>query len=407
MTPWLAIVGIGEAGLDSLTPAARAAVESAELLAGGERHLAMVPEGGQERLPWPTPLTDAFDELESWRGRPVCVLASGDPQWFGVGVTLHRRFPPEETLVIPSPSAFSLAAARLGWSLADVVTLTLHGRSVAGFEAAVQPGVRVLALSRDGTTPAAVAEILRRWGFADSRLVVLERLGGPAERVIEGSAQQWPDTPVADLNVIAVECVAGPDARVLARTPGLPDDVYRHDGQLTKREVRAATLAALMPLPGQRLWDVGAGCGSVAIEWLRAAPWTRAIAVEREARRLVLIAENATALGTPELEVVEGSAPDALGGLAAPDAVFVGGGLAAAGSDLLEVCWQALGPGGRLVANAVTLEGERALAEWRAGNGADLARIAVSRAEGVGPYTGWRPLMPVTQLRAAKPWGGA
>lgn len=401
-TPWLSVVGIGEDGLEGLTAPARAVVDAAEFLVGGARHLAMVPEDGRPRLEWPKPLSEGFEEIAAWRGRPVCVLATGNPLWYGVANTLQRHFDFAEMRVLPHLSAFELAAARLGWSMADLETLTLHGRPAAALQPAIQPGARLLVLSENGGTPAQVAEILCHRGFGESRLWVMERLGGPHERIREATAEDWASDDVADLNTIAVECVAGPDAQVLSAVPGLPDEAFRHDGQLTKREVRAATLAALMPGPRQYLWDVGAGCGSIAIEWMRAASRSRAVAVERRQDRLGMIAENAMSFGVPNLEIVAGEAPGELSGLDAPDAVFVGGGLTASG--LLETCWGALKPGGRLVANAVTLEGEKALAGWHAVHDGEMVRLQVSRLVPVGPYHGWRPFMPVTQYRARKPW---
>ncbi len=401
MTPWLAIVGLGEDGFKVLTPAARALVESAEVLVGGERHLAMLPEDGRTRLTWTSPLKLLVEEILERRGQRICVLATGDPMAYGIGVTLAKRLPREEMTIIPAPSAFSLAAARLGWSLVETDQLTLHGRPLALLNAYLQPGARLLILSEDGTTPAKVARLLRDRDYDASRMTVLEHMAGSKEKVVERTAADWGEEPTADLNTLAVDCRAGAEAVLLPRAPGLPDDAFRHDGQMTKREVRAATLAALAPVAGQRLWDVGAGCGSVAIEWMRTAPRAEAIAIERKPERLALIAANATALGTPKLGVVAGAAPGALADLAAPDAVFIGGGATTEG--LFEVCWQALPPGGRLVANAVTLEGEQTLVRWRHEVGGDLTRIAVSRAEPVGPFTGWRPLMPVTQFLVTKP----
>ncbi len=306
MAPWLSIVGIGEDGLDGLSVAARALVEGAEVLVGGERHLAMLPEDGRTRILWPKPLRAAFDDIAGCKPRPVCVLATGDPLCFGVGRMLLQRFPVEEVAILPAPSAFSLACARLGWSLPDVETLTVHGRPVAALQPFVQPGARLLILSAGAESPAAVAELLRERGYGRSEIAVLEHLGGPKENLRRGTADDWRDDRIAELNTIAVDCRAQPGTPLLPRTPGLPDEAFRHDGQLTKREVRAATLAALAPVPGQRLWDVGAGCGSVAIEWLRAAPRSVAVALERRPERLALIAENAQALGAPRLAVVEG-----------------------------------------------------------------------------------------------------
>ncbi len=399
---WLSIVGIGEDGLDGLAPAARALVDRADVLVGGRRHLDMAPDDGRERLTWPRPpLTDLIPQLRARRDKAVCVLATGDPLFHGVGVTLARFIPADEMTVVPAPSAFALACARLGWPTAEVETLTLHGRPPALVQSFIQPGARLLILSDGEETPATVAAILRARGYGDSRLTVLEHMGGERERVLDGLAGDWTADDVAPFNTLAVECVAGPDAVLLPRTPGLPDDAYLNDGQLTKREVRAATLAALAPVPGHRLWDIGAGAGSIAIEWLRSHPTCMAIAVERDAERVRTISDNALALGVPRLEVIAGEAPAALDGLAAPDAVFVGGGVATKG--VMEACWHALSRGGRMVANAITVEGERALYHWREETGGALVRIAVSRAEPVGGFTGWRALAPVTQLTAVKP----
>jgi precorrin-6Y C5,15-methyltransferase (decarboxylating) len=401
MTPWLSIIGLGEEGLAGLTPPARVLFENAEVLFGGKRVLALVPEDGRERVSWPSPLSAVMDDIQRRRGQRVCVLATGDPLHYGVGVTLAKEIPCEEMTVIPAPSAFSLACARLGWSRGEVETLTLHGRPLELIQPAIQPEARLLLLSGDASTPGRVAEALRARGFEDSRITVLEHMGGPKERSISATAARWRANDIAGFNTVAVECRAGPEARVLPRTPGLPDEAFRHDGQLTKREVRAVTLAALAPVAGQLLWDVGAGCGSVAIEWMRGQPRARALAIERSKDRIALIADNAAALGTPGLEIVEGEAPEALGGLEAPDAVFIGGGLTGPGT--VEACWRALKPGGRLVANVVTLEGEQAAIRAREQFGGELTRLEVSRAAAMGAFTGWRPLKPVTQLRAVKP----
>jgi precorrin-6B C5,15-methyltransferase / cobalt-precorrin-6B C5,C15-methyltransferase len=402
--PWLSVVGIGEDGLEGLTAAARALVDSAEVLVGGDRHLAMLPNDGRERLAWPTPLSALLDEIEARRGSRVCVLASGDPLWYGVGVSLLKRIPRAEMSLLPGRSAFTLAAARLGWPLAEVDCLTLHGRPLSLLQPFIQPGARLLVLCEDAATPSAVAAMLSEYGYGDSHLTVLEHLDGARERRLDGRAEGWAAKDVADLNTLAIDCVAGPDTVLLPRTPGLPDEAFRHDGQMTKREVRAATLAALAPVAGQLLWDVGAGCGSIAVEWLRAAPRSRALAIERKAERRAMIAENAECLGTPTLEIIAGEALAALDGLEAPDAIFIGGG--ASNDGLIAACWRALKPGGRLVANAVTLEGEQALLAWQKQQGGALTRFAISRAEPVGPFQGWRPMMPVTQYAIQKPLGG-
>lgn len=403
MTPWLSVVGIGDDGIEGLSPAARAAIDQAEVLVGGRRHLAMLPADERERLEWPSPFDVSFPQLDEVRGRAVCVLATGDPNCHGVGTRLVEKIGLEELRMIPAPSAYSLACARLGWNLAEVETLTLHGRPLELLNAFVVPGARLLVLSADGSTPARIAGLLTGRGYGASGITVLEHMGGPDERVSRHAANAWPDERVASLNTVAVECVAAPDAPLLPRSPGLPDDAYEHDGLLTKREVRAVTLAALAPVPGQRLWDVGAGCGSVAIEWLRAAGRGDATAIERDPDRVRRIASNASALGTPRLDIVRGEAPRALADLPRPDAIFVGGGITAEG--LLDACWPVLRAGGRLVANVVSVEGEQILGRWQRDLGGTLTRLAVSRAEPVGRFHGWRALAPVTQYAVTKTGG--
>jgi len=402
MRPWLAVIGIGEDGLTGLAPAARALVDTAEVLVGGARHLAMVRErAGTERLLWKRPLSRTINAIAARRGQRVTVLASGDPLWYGIGVTLSRHFAREEMTILPQPSAFSLAAARLGWPVADCATITLHGRPLDTVRLHLAPDRRVLILSEDGSTPGAIAALLSKLGWGPSRLTVFTHLGGAREDIVSSEARHWSERRAADLNTIALECRAAPGARALPLLPGLPDDAFEHDGQLTKREVRAATLAALGPLPGETLWDVGAGCGSIAIEWLRAGEGRSAIAIERSPARVAVIARNAAALGVPALRIVAGAAPDALIGLPSPDAIFLGGGIT--NSALLPFLWSVLRPGGRLVANVVTAEGEARLIEWHATHGGGLMRIAVSRTEPVGLHQLWRPLAPVTQLAATKP----
>jgi precorrin-6B C5,15-methyltransferase / cobalt-precorrin-6B C5,C15-methyltransferase len=401
MRAWLAVVGIGEDGLAGLAPAARTFVDTAEVLVGGDRHHAMVPETDAERLVWERPLGRTIDRIAERRGRRVVVLASGDPLWYGIGVALSRRFPSTEMTVLPQPSAFSLAAARLGWPLAECRAITLHGRPLDRLRLELAPRQRLLILSEDGGTPHAAARLLTELGWGPSQLTVLAHLGGARETAIREEARFWGERRVPDLNTIAIECRADPGARVLARLAGLPDDAFEHDGQLTKREVRAATLAALMPLPGETLWDVGAGCGSIAIEWLRAGARCRAVAVEREPARAAAIVRNAARLGVPGLQIVRASAPAALDGLPPPDAVFIGGGIDDAA--LLPAVWAALPAGGRLVANVVTVAGEARLFDWQARHGGALTRISVSRAAPAGHHHLWRPLAPVTQLAAVKP----
>jgi precorrin-6Y C5,15-methyltransferase (decarboxylating) len=400
VTRWLSVVGIGEDGLAGLSPAARAMIDTAEILFGGPRHLAMAAGSAAERIAWERPLERAVAAIAQRRGRRVVVLASGDPMWYGVGAVLARNFPREEMAIVPLPSAFSLAASRLGWALAECGQLSLHARPLAALRLHLAPHRRLLLLTEDGATPAAVASLLAGLGFGLTVLSVFEHLGGPREAVTMATAAEWGGRRTADLNTIALECRAGPGARVLSTVPGLPDEAFEHDGQLTKREIRAATLAALAPVWGETLWDIGAGNGSVAIEWLRAVPGTAAVAIERDPARAAAIARNAAALGVPGLEVIRGEAPAALPATP-PDAVFVGGGVAA--EEMLPAVWQALRPGGRLVANAVSLAGERALIEWRERHGGALTRLAVSRAAPLGAGETWRPLLAVTQLAATKP----
>ena len=399
---WLSIVGIGEDGVEGLSPIARGLVAGADIVFGGERHLKLAaPLINGEAKRWPSPFSGAVGEVLASRGRQVCVLASGDPFFYGVGSVLAAHVSPDETLVVPAPSAFSLAAARLGWALPDLALVSLHGRTLDRIRPHLHPGARVLALTSDGEGPRALARLLTASGFGASRLTVLEALGGPSERIRTTTASDFNLAGIAELNTVAVEVKASPGARVLAFTPGLADDLFEHDGQITKREIRAVTLSSLAPQRGEVLCDIGAGSGSVAIEWMLAHPSMRAIAVETRADRAARIRRNAVSFGVPELEVVEGTAPAALAGLATPDAVFIGGG--ANGDGVLDAVIALLRPGGRLVVNAVTLETEARLIARQASVGGTLARIAVSRADSVGEKTAWRPALPVTQWVWVKP----
>ena len=400
MNPWLTIVGIGEDGWEGVSPIARRHVEQAQLLVGGERHLAMVPADDTPRIQWSSLMQETLDAVLEKRGSPVVVLATGDPMWYGVGATLCRRVPASEMRILPAPSAFSLVAARLGWPLADTECLTVHGRPLARLRACLAPDARLIVLTTDGTTPATLAALLVEAGYGGSEMSVFSRLQSDQEDMVRSSAAGWSNPTISDLNTIAVDCRADAGATVLARSPGLADDAYEHDGQLTKREIRAATLAALTPLPGQHLWDVGAGCGSIAIEWMRAASGALATAIERQSSRIALIENNALALGVPDLAVVEGEAPAALDGLAAPDAIFLGGGIT--DPSLAEDCWSALAVGGRLVANAVTFEGESRLFALAENTGGELVKFEISRAAEIGRFRTWEPMKPVTQLRAIK-----
>jgi precorrin-6B C5,15-methyltransferase / cobalt-precorrin-6B C5,C15-methyltransferase len=402
MPRWLSIVGIGEDGAEGLGPVARGLVGDAEIVFGGRRHLGLAaPLIRGATKAWPSPFDGAVSEVLRHRGRPVCVLASGDPFCYGVGAVLARYVDAREMVVVPAPSAFSLSAARLGWSLPQAVLLSLHGRNLDLIRPHLQPGARIIALTSDGEGPAALARLLTQNGFGTSRLTILEALGGPCERVQTTTAAGYPFGTVEALNTVAIEVAASANARILPRTPGLPDDLFEHDGQITKREVRAMTLSALEPRRGELLWDVGAGSGSIAIEWMLIDPMMRAIAIEQREDRAARIRRNAAACGVPGLEIAEGMAPTALTTLAPPDAIFIGGGASEGG--IFEVASRALRPGGRLVANAVTLETEAILLARHAALGGELVRIAISRAEPLGDKTGWRAAMPITQWRWTKP----
>ncbi|WP_054048066.1 bifunctional cobalt-precorrin-7 (C(5))-methyltransferase/cobalt-precorrin-6B (C(15))-methyltransferase [Alloactinosynnema sp. L-07] len=392
------VVGIGADGWAGLAGPARDALASADVIVGVARQLALLPEEiAADRVEWPSPLVPAIPAiLDAHRDRALCVLASGDPMFYGIGATLARR---TELRVISHPSSASLVCARLGWALEDVEVVSAVARPVVRLHAVVHHGRRVLVLSENSTTPLAVARLLTARGFGASRMTVVSSVGGPDEQLVSGIADDW-SAAVGALNIVAVECVAAPEARRLPRTPGLPDDTYEHDGQITKREIRAVTVAALSPEPGLLLWDIGAGSGSVGIEWMRSHPSCRAIAVEPRADRAERIIRNANRLGVPGLRVVHGSAPDALEDLPDPDVVFVGGGVTVEG--VIAAGWAALRPGGRLVVNAVTLESEALVTRWRADLGGDLIRLAISRAAPLGAFTAWRPMLPVTQWTVVK-----
>jgi precorrin-6Y C5,15-methyltransferase (decarboxylating) len=391
------VTGIGADGWAGLSPRSRAAIEQATVIIGGPRQLALLPDSlAARRIPLPSPLLPGLPELVTAHGGAgLVVLASGDPMFYGIGSTLVRLLGAERVSVLPHPSSVSLAAARLGWPLDDVDVLSLVGRPLELLQPALQPGRRVLALTAGTSAAADIRKLLEVRGFGASPVTVLADLGGPAETV--GPADGAPHSRLA---IVAIECRLDPAAAPLPRTPGLPEEAFEEDGQITKREIRALALAALAPVPGQLLWDVGAGSGSVGIEWMRTHPASRAIAIEPRADRRDRILRNATALGVPGLVVVPGAAPGALAGLPRPDAVFIGGGVTADG--VVHACWDALDAGGRLVANGVTLEGETALAGWQRELGGSLTRIAVERAGALGSFTAWRPALPVVQWSVRK-----
>lgn len=399
---WLSIVGISEDGVDGLSAAARGLIGAAEIVFGGRRHLALAAPliRGAARA-WPSPFDGAADEVSRHRGRQVCVLASGDPFHYGVGAVLARHIDPREMIVLPAPSAFSLAAARLGWSVPDTVLLSLHGRSLDLIRPHLQPAARIIVLPSGGDGPAALAQVLAQSGFGQSRLTVLEALGGPRERVRSTTAAAFAFGAVDPLNTVAIEVEAAADARILPRTAGIPDELFEHDGQISKREVRAVVLSSLAPRRGELLWDIGSGSGSIAIEWMLSDPTMRAIAIERRTDRAARIVRNAAACGVPGLQLIAAGAPAALAELPVPDAIFVGGGASEPG--VLDGAARALRPGGRLVVNAVTLETETLLLGRHAVLGGALLRLAISRAEPLGDKIVWRAALPVTQWKWIKP----
>ncbi|WP_245717913.1 precorrin-6y C5,15-methyltransferase (decarboxylating) subunit CbiE [Nocardia miyunensis] len=407
MEPWpvrtpIAVVGIGADGWDGLGAAARAAVERADVVFGSYRQLAMIPSGGPERMPWPSPLLPALaDLLAAHRDVRVCVLASGDPMFYGIGVSLAKLLGAQALRVLPQASSASLACARLGWGLAEIAVVTAVGRPIETVLPELSHRRRILVLSEHERTPAELAKLLSGNGFGASRMTVLEQLGGPAERMVQGVAADWSEPAGDRLNIVALECLADPAAPRLTRLPGLPDEVYGGDGQLTKREVRTLSLAALAPSPGELLWDVGGGSGTIAIEWCRTHPACRAITFERSGARRGQITANALALGVPGItvlgEVLEELSDDEF---PTPDAVFLGGGLTQ--PDLFENCWARLRSGGRLVVNAVTVESEMLLNAWAAEYGGALSRFQVHRAEPLGGFTAWRPHLPITQWVVVK-----
>ncbi|MGB6909538.1 MAG: precorrin-6y C5,15-methyltransferase (decarboxylating) subunit CbiE [Methyloceanibacter sp.] len=398
---WLAIVGLGEDGVEGLSPAARALIANAKLVIGGRRHLALadgLPQG--ECVPWHSPIAESMPAILAYRGEPVTVLASGDPYCFGIGAMLAAHVPPEETICVPAPSSLSLACARLGWALDDTTALSLCGRPVHTLAPALQPKRRVLALSADAATPAEVARYLVARGFEHSMLHVLEALGGPRERIRSTRADGYGFNDVEGLNLIAIEIEASPDAKIIPLSSGLPDEMFEHDGQITKREIRAVTLSSLGPRAGELLWDIGCGSGSIAIEWLLRHPSMRAIGVERDSARAARAAGNAAELGVPRLELVTGDVPAALDALPPPDAIFIGGG---GNPEVIDKSWAALKPGGRIVANAITLETERALLAAQGEHGGTLTRLSVERLDAVGSKEAFRPTMTVTQWSVVKP----
>ncbi|WDR06594.1 precorrin-6y C5,15-methyltransferase (decarboxylating) subunit CbiE [Devosia rhodophyticola] len=397
MSKWLDIVGVGEHGLANLPPGVQAIVAAADTIIGPPRFA----DGDPRHVPWQSPLSAMLDQIDAQRGKPTLILATGDPMWFGIGATLAKRYGRDEIAIHTHPSAFQLAAARLLWPLQHVATISLHGRPSEIIHAHIQPGNRILALTSDRSTANSVAEILVDRGYGASLMTALENLGAANERISHADAEHFEAATIGDFYVLAIDCVASDGAALLPSVPGLPDQAFVSDGQLTKREVRAASLAKLAPFPCAMLWDVGAGCGSIAIEWLRSARDCQAIAFEKSATRLQLIATNAEALGTPQLRIESGDALSNLNGKPMPDAIFLGGDVG--NRALFDGCWEALRPGGRLLANAVTVEGEVALFERQLSLGGDIVRIETAVLDQIGRHRVLRPRMAVTQYLVTKP----
>ena len=397
----LTLIGMGEDGIDGLSAAARTLIAEADIIVGSGRLLSLLPPLSAALYNWPSPFDPMIDRIRSWSGKKVVILATGDPMNYGVGALLAPRLK-QELKIIPTPSAFSLAAARMGWPLPEVEMISLHGRDASLLEPLIYPQAKVLALTEGDQSIRAAADRLKRRNYGESRITVMEHMGGPLEHQLAFAAAEPPARPFADVSTIAIECIGAQDATLLPRIPGLPDQAFAHDGQMTKREVRAITLASLVPYPAALLWDIGAGCGSIAIEWMRSARAARAIAFEQDAKRCELIATNARDLGAPDLEIVGARAPDALQGKPAPDAVFLGGGVA--DRNLAQLAWTALRSRGRFVANAVTLEGEAAIADYQSRYGGEIIRIDIAHSAPIGTKRrAFRPQMAVTQWRAVKP----
>ena len=398
MNAWLHIIGIGEDGVDGLSSNARHLIETAEVILGGERHHSLTPDTTAARIAWPSPFDAMIDTIRAHQGRRFVILVTGDPLWYSVGARILRSIPSEEVCFHPQLSAFQWAAARMGWSLADLDTLTIHGRDAEQAIPFFASDRRLLLLTKDSTSPATVAGLLVQNGYGASEMTVLAALGGPNEKRFDGVAESWA-LDVPDFHVLAVTCRAAPDADLLPRGPGLPDTAFVNDGTMTKSEIRALTVARLAPSRGEHLWDIGCGCGTVAVEWLRIARDAEATGIDVRADRLDMARQNAVRLGAPRLKLIEGAALDHVGDLPAPDAIFIGGGLSI---ELVETCLSALKPHGRLVVNTVTLESEALLLKLHAKLGGSLTRLSVGRAVALGSGQGWKALSPVTQWSLTK-----
>jgi len=396
-TPWLTLIGIGEDGRDGLSAQANRLIDQASFIIGGQRHITLIGKTDSETMAWPQPFEQGIETILARRGHKTLVLATGDPFFYGVGATLAKLIPAEEIQTLPAPSAFSLTATKLGWAIQDCTLISLHGRPFERIAPHLQPHAKLIALTWDGTTACKLASHLVANGMGESLITVCEALGGEREQVIKKTAQAIHETQESfdTLNTLGIEIIASRGAKIIPLASGLEDTLFEHDNQITKREIRAITLSSLAPLEGQLLWDIGAGSGSISIEWMLRHPSNRAIAIEPRADRAERIARNALTLGVPDLKLIQGSAPEALQGLPTPDAIFIGGG----GTDpeVIDAAWRALPEGGRLVANAVTIETQADLMRRHVAIGGTLSKIEISRADPVGPFHGWRASMPVIQ----------
>lgn len=399
--PWLTLIGLGEDGRDGLCPAAVAALTQAKLVIGGARHLALIGPLNAETLAWPSPMEALYEQILARRGEKVVVLASGDPFFYGVGSVLARKIPLEEMRCFPAPSSFSLLAARLGWAQQDCAFVTLHGRPLQNIIPHLADKAKILALSWDGATPQKLSALLKARGFGASRLTIGENLGGPQEKLRATTAEDFGLENISPLNIIALDCVAAPEAKILFRAPGLPDAFFEHDGQITKAEIRALTLSALRPRRGELLWDIGAGSGSIAIEFLLADEKNQAFAIEAHPERAARLLRNAENFGVSHLKLVEGRAPEALENLPRPQKIFIGGGATRAG--VMEAALDALEPGGRLVVNGVTLETQSLLIERHGALGGELISAQIGRAEKIGGFFALRQALPILQWIFDKP----
>lgn len=402
MAKWLDVVGIGEDGILSLSAAAQSVLEEAEVIIGGERHHALAAHYNAERVAWTKPLSEIILTVKAHRPRPTVLLVTGDPLWYSAGAKLLGAIPLDEIRFHPQLSAFQLACARMGWSLPDIETLTVHGRFMEQLVPSLRPKARLVVLTGGASAVKEAAKLLLRHGYSQSIMTVLAEMGGPNEKRFTHCAADWAsnDHPIPSFHTLCIDCISDASADILSRQPGLPDSVFESDGNFTKQDIRAITVCMLAPHFGEVLWDIGTGSGTVAIEWMRAARDGHAIGIDRNSKRIEMAKKNAFQLGVPRFQLIHGQAPEALQGLPLPHAIFIGGGLS---SELVELTFERLRPYGRIVANAVTVESENILSSLHAKFGGDLARLTTSRAKSL-PSGGrvWHQPMTVTQWRLKK-----